>query len=46
MFHMKKRRSMLGMNMDHMDAMSILKVVVAGAMVYHGIKMLSDEMMD
>jgi len=46
MFHMKKRRSMMGMDMGDMDASTMLKVFVAGVMVYQGIKMLSEEMMD
>ncbi|SDD98328.1 hypothetical protein [Sporomusa acidovorans] len=45
MFHRKKRKSMLGMDMDmDFDMTSMLKVVAVGAVIYQAAKFMINEM--
>lgn len=45
MFYRKKRKSMLGMDMDmDFDMTSMLKVVAVGAVIYHAAKFMINEM--
>jgi len=49
MFHMHRKRKLMNMEIPDMnmpDMSSTTKVLVAGAMVYFGAKMLMEEMMD
>lgn len=47
MFFRKKRHSIMGMNMDaDMDMMSAIKIVAAGALIYHTARFMFKEMID
>lgn len=49
MFHMHRKRKLMNMEMPDInmpDMSSTTKVLVAGAMVYFGAKMLMEEIMD
>ncbi len=47
MFFRRKHHSIMGMNMDaDMDMMSTIKIVAAGALIYHTARFMFREMMD